>query len=210
MKGNIMKKLYLGIIRDHSGSMASKATAACQDFNEQIQKTVESAQATGLNVLVSVIECGVVSWDAWGSESANKWDDVLTPVDKVAKLSVYKAVGNTPLYDAIGMMIDHFNMMPDIKNAQVLIEIMSDGDENASRRYTQSTISSLIRAKNLEDNWTIAARSNSARGFVQIGIPQENVFIWDGLTAQKSPRNNCCSNRSKNNLHGFRSCWDNA
>ena len=184
MKGNIMKKLYLGIIRDHSGSMASKANAACQDFNEQIQKTVESAQATGLNVLVSVIECGVNSGDAWNRESANKWDAVLTPVDKVEKLWVYKAIGNTPLYDAIGMMIEHFNLMPDIKDAQVLIEIMSDGEENASRRYARSTISELIRAKNREDNWTIAARSNSAQGFVQIGIPQENVFIWDGLTSQ--------------------------
>lgn len=51
-----MKKLYLGMILDHSGSMSGpKSRAAMADFNKQIEATRAQAKENNVDVIVSVI-----------------------------------------------------------------------------------------------------------------------------------------------------------
>lgn len=48
-----MKKTYLGIIRDHSGSMYSIREAAAKDFNELIATTKASSDKEGIETIAT-------------------------------------------------------------------------------------------------------------------------------------------------------------
>lgn len=99
-------------------------------------------------------------------------------------LTSYPAQGNTPLYDAIDMMHRHLVALPDVSDATVLIEVFSDGEENGSRQMTFNGIRELIRNIDAQPNWTITARTNARRQFEQIGIPSDNILVWDGQTEE--------------------------
>lgn len=60
--------------------------------------------------------------------------------------STYRVAGDTALYDAIGQAIEAVDQEIDkLKGpAKVIIMIQTDGYENASRTYTQSTVKKLI------------------------------------------------------------------
>jgi len=82
------------------------------------------------------------------------------------------------------MMVRHFESLPDVNDAQILIEVLSDGEENGSRNFYETTIRNLIKEKDTLDNWTFVARTNNAYEFTKIGFHNDNIKVWDGATAQ--------------------------
>lgn len=60
--------------------------------------------------------------------------------------------GNTPLYDAVGTMITGVEKQ-NIKGAQVIFVIFTDGEENASTAWKRDSIRDLITRKQ-NDGWT--------------------------------------------------------
>ena len=61
----------------------------------------------------------------------------------------YNPSGSTALYDAIGNTIDWFRNEHD-----VLMVIVTDGEENSSKKYTKSQINKMIDEKKEKNNWT--------------------------------------------------------
>lgn len=184
-----MKKVYFGAILDHSGSMASggKTHAAKSDFNQLIDGMQKDTAAYDVATLVSVLGCGVLMNTSGGYHArdyGNEFRIVLTPPNGIKPMTSYEASGNTPLYDAIAMMIKHFESMPDNKDAQILIEVLSDGEENGSRNYHESTIRQLIKEKDALDNWTFVARTNNPQYFTYIGFHNDNIKVWDGASGR--------------------------
>lgn len=64
--------------------------------------------------------------------------------DKIDR-SIYKAQGSTALFDAIGLSV--LGLEQRVHTNKVLVTIMTDGYENASRLFTGSKIKRLIEAK---------------------------------------------------------------
>jgi hypothetical protein len=66
-------------------------------------------------------------------------------------LDSYEPRGNTPLYDAIGECVRR----TDAKGRWVIMLIITDGLENASREFTKDSVKELIRKKEAE-GWTFS------------------------------------------------------
>jgi hypothetical protein len=77
------QKTYLGISRDHSGSLSHLASAAMRDYNQTITAIRNSAAVTGQSTIVSVIKCGV---GAGGVHQELRQ----TPIENIGPLTHYE------------------------------------------------------------------------------------------------------------------------
>jgi hypothetical protein len=67
----------------------------------------------------------------------------------------YRPNGNTALYDAIGNTINWFRY-----EKNVLLVIVTDGEENSSRYYNKEAVTSLLEEKKEYRDWTYVYLSN--------------------------------------------------
>lgn len=82
--------------------------------------------------------------------------------------------GSTALFDAIGTTIKHIKQ--NIKKGEkVLVNIYTDGQENASRNYTKETIAESIKSLSIE-GWT----------FTFIGTPSDVLYVQKYLHIDES------------------------
>jgi uncharacterized protein YegL len=110
------------------------------------------------------------------------------PVKLVERFSLadYKPFGYTALYDAIGETLNQatriFNKLEGTeKPAAVLVYIITDGQENASRSYNASGISRMIEQLSATGIWSFeffAANINTFASAQEIGIKRENATSW--------------------------------
>lgn len=80
------------------------------------------------------------------------------PIDSVSPLTsdIYQPIGATPLYDAMGVSISR--MMEDVDTLSeynVMVTIISDGLENASRFYSKTLISWMVNELS-EKGWSFS------------------------------------------------------
>lgn len=223
-----MLKNYIGISRDHSGSMQSIARAAARDYNANIESIRNAAKTNGIETLVSVVECGYGSTDQVRCTTVN---------ENVASVGLifehaYSASGRgTPLFDSIGELIEIFEGVQrriqskettndkyavmgkeelrqacrdagisysklnndgmraalraaaGITNEDVsfLIMAVTDGQENASRKYSAQSIARKIQELQATDRWTFVFRvpRGYSRSLINMGIPAGNILEWD-------------------------------
>lgn len=161
------------IILDESGSMESIKQATVTGFNEIVQtiKGVEE-QFPEQHQYVSLI-----TFNGLGTK--------IKLFDKRAKdlaeltIDKYRPDASTPLYDAIGFSVRQVQQITEgIENCDVLVTILTDGEENASREYTGSAIRSLIAGLS-EKNWTftyIGANHDVERVAFSLAIPNRVKF----------------------------------
>ena len=129
-------KTYIGISRDHSGSMGHIARFAARDYNQTIEAVREASAANGQDTIVSVVECGAGSGRSLVQKVVvNSSVNALKPLAENA----YSARGSgTPLWDSVGDLIDMLESAPDKDdpNVSFLVMIITDGEENSSYRWT--------------------------------------------------------------------------
>lgn len=100
-----MLKNYIGISRDHSGSMLSIARAAARDYNNNIATIRDAATSTNIETLVSVVECGYGTTSLVRRDLINESVTSLQPIKEYQ----YSAKGyGTPLFDSVGELIEIF------------------------------------------------------------------------------------------------------
>ena len=88
-------------------------------------------------------------------------------------LADYKPDSMTPLHDAIGVSVSKLRQVLDstgAANYQVLVTVLTDGEENASKEYTRSIIYRLVEELK-EQGWT----------FTYIGANHDVDQAADGL-----------------------------
>ena len=129
-------RIFNLIIIDESGSMQSIKTAAIDSVNETIQ-TIRSAQKKHENQehFVSLVTFN---------------DDVKTiykcvPVDEIKELTseTYQPDCWTALYDAMGISLNA--LRPKVaEDDKVLVTVVTDGEENASKEYSGRAIKALV------------------------------------------------------------------
>lgn len=168
-------KQYIGISRDHSGSMATLSKYAMLDYNDNIESIRSAAKDADIDTIVSTVKCGVGK--GVEREAVNSSVTVLKPIAK------YEAVGNTPLFDSVGELVEMLEKAPDAGEDGVsfLVMAITDGEENASRHYGAATISELIRKKQATDRWTFVFRVpvGYGRNLERLGIPAGNIQEWE-------------------------------
>lgn len=135
----------VAFLLDRTGSMASVKNETIGGFNgylDELLKKEESKQ-----IRFSLTQFDTVSID--------RVHDCV-PLSKVAKLNdkTYEPRGGTPLYDAIGKTIREIQNK--VNGDKVLFVVLSDGEENSSSEWNQSTIKALIKEKEDKDKWTFS------------------------------------------------------
>ena len=136
------------IILDESGSMNSIKTQIISGFNE----TVQSIKGSQIKFPEQEHFISVVSFN----DLAIKLLHFIDPVIKLNEIdgNQYQPNAATPLFDAVGFAVMKLRqVVKDQPNCNVLVTIMTDGEENASREYSGKQIKELIeRLKN--EKWT--------------------------------------------------------
>lgn len=172
-------KNYIGISRDHSGSMNMIALAAGRDYNDNVSSIQEGASTHGIDTIVSVVKCGS------GRPARNIMEVVNSNVTALKPIpdGYYVADGNnTPLFDSICMLIDQLSSVPDAADPDVSFVVMAvtDGQDNASK-ITGAQLAQRIRQLQATDRWTFVFRvpRGDKNTLVQLGIPEGNILEWD-------------------------------
>ena len=176
-------KNYIGIIRDHSGSMGGITLAAGRDYNDNIASIKEGASTHGIDTIVSVVMCGAGRPAKVVREVVNSNVNMLKPI----KDGDYIADGNsTPLFDSVGDLIEQLQSVPDANDPEVSFVVMTitDGQENSSVKWSGQTISKKIKELQATDRWTFVFRvpRGEKRSLMQYGIPEGNILEWEQTT----------------------------
>ena len=141
-----MKRVFNMIIVDESGSMCVIERQALAGINETID-TVKKMQRIHPDMEQRI---SLLTFDS--GHRTFKYDNV--KAESVYRLSPndYNPCGGTPLYDAIGIAISKLNAQT-TEHDNVLVTIITDGEENSSQEYSLRMIKTLID-KMKKQGWT--------------------------------------------------------
>ena len=159
------------IILDKSGSMECIRKAAIDGFNETlngIKKAQEKYADTQEHFVSLLTFCNC--------EKRYVFDKV--PVAKARPLTMddYQPCCCTPLYDAMGFTLTTMrNHVKDIEDSVVVVTIITDGLENASKEYTGTATKQLVE-KLKGEGWT----------FTYMGANQDSVEVAFNLSIRNA------------------------
>ena len=133
----VSKRVHNLIILDESGSMQSIYQPALTGVNETLQ-TIREAQKEHKD------QTHFVSLIAFDSGHYNRiYNHLAADMAIDITQEQYRPGGCTPLYDAMGRAINE--LRPNVaKGDVVLVTVITDGYENASREYNGTAIKSLV------------------------------------------------------------------
>ena len=169
-------KVFNLLILDESGSMESIKQPTISGFNELVQtiKGVE-AQFPEQEHLISL-----VTFNGSGIKTL-LWNQ---PVGLLREIGdgAYKPGSSTPLYDAMGLCLTRLRYeVESLKDYNVLVTVLTDGEENASREYRGTDIKRLVDDLS-QGNWTfsyIGADHDVADFALKISITNTMIFQKD-------------------------------
>ena len=145
---DVTQKIYNLIILDESGSMEAIEEQAVSGLNETFQ-TIVNAQKEHQEQQHFI---SFVTFNSVRIKTVMNHQTV--DVNKKLKWTDYEPNDCTPLYDAMGQSINELKQYVR-KNDVVLVTIITDGYENASRRYSGSEIKRLV-GELKEKGWVFA------------------------------------------------------
>jgi hypothetical protein len=163
-------RTYLGISRDHSGSMSSLREPARKDYNSTIAAVLAASQAQGIETIVSTVIC----------DSVVQREHITIPIASVPTLSSYRAGGGTPLFLSVLDLIKQFEALPDYNDPEVTFIVMATTDGQDTNGGAEQ-LAKKIRELQATDRWTFAFRvpRGYARDLARMGIEAGNILEWD-------------------------------
>jgi hypothetical protein len=143
-------KIYNLIILDESGSMESIKKTIINGFNEVVQ-TIKSV------ALQYPEQEHTITFVSFNSSEIKKMHEnskieMLNQIDD----NSYQPNGGTPLFDAMAASFINLNRIikkENPENYNVLVSILTDGEENASKEFTAQKIKAMIEELKLK-KWT--------------------------------------------------------
>jgi hypothetical protein len=175
-------KVFNLIILDESGSMQSIKQATIEGFNEVVQtvKGVESQFPEQEHFITLVSFNGL----------AIKTLLSVQPVKNLALIDgkKYRPDASTPLFDAIGFSLNNLvREVEQYKDYNVLVTILTDGEENASTEFNGLAIKKMIDELSLK-NWTftyIGANHDVADFALKISITNTMSYMADPVDMKR-------------------------
>jgi uncharacterized protein YegL len=164
----------LNVIIDASGSMASLCTDTIGSFNTFLSEQKAFPGEAAFTVV-----------------TFNDYVNVSHDFVKIASVSdlstlSYSPGGNTALLDAMGTTIDKVgqrlsNMNEEDRPSKVLFLIITDGFENASRKYTKDQIKSMVEHQRQTYSWEfvfMGANIDAITAGTSLGIAAANSVAY--------------------------------
>jgi Mg-chelatase subunit ChlD len=148
---NQKTNIYKVVILVRSGSMDTIKQEAINGYNETLA-AINIAQAKYADTQAHFVT--LVTFDSELTDTV--YDRV--PCSEAAKLTekTYQPGAMTPLYDAMGMTLSKFRTsLDDAADNKVLVTIITDGQENASKEFSGKQIHKLV-AELKEKGWVFA------------------------------------------------------
>ena len=153
-------KLNISFVLDETGSMFPVANETIDGFNKYLKdiKAERKGKPTSFTLTLFNTRKTEIRYDA-------------VPLGKVKKLNdeTYCPDAYTPLYDAIGKTVRTLESSIG-KKGKAIVVILTDGDENSSKEWTQKSIFQLIEKKQKE-GWA----------FVYLGANQDAWLVGAGM-----------------------------
>lgn len=129
-------RIFNLIILDESGSMLSIKNEAINNVNESLQ-TILKAQKENPD------QEHYVTFVSFNNRHKTIWDRIPATEAKTITENDYNPSCSTALYDAMGFSLN--KLRPNVAdNDKVLVTIVTDGMENASREYNGNAIKILV------------------------------------------------------------------
>jgi hypothetical protein len=165
----------IAVVLDASGSMQSLATDTIGNFNQFLQEQ-KAEPGEALYTLC-------------------RFSDTFSLINDFVKLagvpaltaSTYKPHGSTALLDAMGFTIDHLgkklSAMPETdRPSKVIVLVITDGQENASKIFTKDQIASMVKHQQDKYSWQIMFFGSSIDQISDgqsLGVASVNTIQYD-------------------------------
>lgn len=136
------------IILDESGSMEAIKPTIVQGFNELVQ----TIQGVEKQVPEQEHFISLFTFNGLGTKSLH----FIEPAGKLDQIDdkSYQPTANTPLYDAMGFSINKLKQsLQGQSDYNVLVTILTDGEENASSEFSENDIKMLVEELK-QNKWT--------------------------------------------------------
>lgn len=181
------KTSHVIFVLDDSGSMQSCRASTISGYNEYLQAQKKDAKETGIPTFISLYKFD-------GSSVNSVFNRV--SVDEVKDLDEksYDPQGMTNLYDAIGGVMMQINsQLAANKKADrdsIIITILTDGAENSSRTFDNSTIKQMVE-KAEGKNWGfmfLGANINAFAAGSSLGFGVNNTMQYDTASMSNTIR----------------------
>ena len=168
-------------ILDSSGSMAGgKYNNAIEGINADIMASQKQAEIfPEIKSTMTVVE--------FSGTKSMKYHMQMIPIEKAQLLTGKLMNGNTALYETIGATIEYLLLQKQPED-KVLMKIMTDGFENASRgKYSiRHDLANLIAKVQKEDNFTITfvgTKKDVANMINSLNIDESNTLVHENTAA---------------------------
>lgn len=166
------EKTHIICILDRSGSMSDIIDDSIGGFNTFLKTQKELPDEATITVVLFDDRYDLIYDNVNIKEAMEITEDVWIPR------------GTTALYDAIGKTINtekiKLNKLGDKKPNKILVCIVTDGHENASKEYNRDSIKTLIKNSEKED-WNfiyLAANQDAMAVGHSFGVNAGNTFTY--------------------------------
>ncbi len=156
------------LILDMTGSMMSRKQATIDAVNEYIESLKADPATADFRFSLSIFNSNI------GVERTIDAQE-MARVRPIAH-EQYRPDGATPLYDAIGSVIDAMSQ----KDGPKLVIIQTDGEENSSRHYKKSDIVRMVQEKTKE-GWQfvyLGCELDAMQAGAELGIDAGNTLMY--------------------------------
>lgn len=176
-------RVEIVVVVDKSGSMANKRSDVVGGFNSFLAEQRKRDDDSSLSLVM--FDTG---YEVKFSHVPLKYARDLSAED-------YVPGGGTALLDAIGKTITtletatgglHLGVREAPKPDKVILVIVTDGEENSSRLYTNAAIREMIKAREATGRWEtiyLGANQDSFSVASQIGTKMCNTANWNATTS---------------------------
>lgn len=178
----------MNFILDKSGSMSSIQDSTISGFNEYLGTLKNDGNKYSFSLVL------------FDTNIIQKYTN--TSIKDVQRLDkeTYRPDGNTALYDAICSTIE--SVKNSIKeNQKVLTIIMTDGEENSSKEYTQVQLKEKITTLEKTGKWTfvfLGANQDAFLAAQKFGVSQMNASNFSSTNAGMTRSMNVLASNTAN------------
>jgi hypothetical protein len=130
-------------VLDRSGSMSSVKEEAIGGFNAFVQAQKNEQGTASMSLILFDNEVDIIHNDIDLKNVPILTDEVFVPR------------GMTSLYDAIGMTLSEFMNSKSSKSQKTILAILTDGEENSSKKFSGSEVAKLIKQAEDEYKWEV-------------------------------------------------------
>lgn len=171
---NVGEKTQIICILDRSGSMGSIIEDAIGGFNEFLRDQKKLKDDASMTVAL------------FDDYYEMLYDNIPLPEVENFSRSTWSPRGMTALYDAIGKTINevkntHSKLVKKDRPDKVLVCIVTDGLENASREHTSEQVKKMIKECEKENGWSfiyLAANQDAFDVGTSMGFSGGNTYTF--------------------------------